>query len=46
MSTNNPIFKDNGSVVISISEFENLVACKKELIATKEFLKDLVGDAE
>ena len=45
MSTNNPIFKE-GSVTISISEFENLIACKKELIATKEFLKDLVGDGD
>ena len=44
MSTN-PIFKD-GSVVLSIDEFENLIACKKELIATKEFLKQMVGDAE
>ena len=43
MSSTNPIFKD-GSVTISISEFENLIACKKELIATKEFLKQLVGD--
>ena len=43
MSTPNPIFKD-GSVTISISEFENLIACKKELIATKEFLKQMVGD--
>ena len=43
MNNSQPIFKD-GSVVISISEFENLIACKKELIATKEFLKELVGD--
>ena len=40
-----PIFKD-GSVVISIAEFENLIACKRELMATKEFLKQMVGDAE
>ena len=39
-----PIFKDNSTVCISVSEFENLIACKKELIATKEFLKELVGD--
>ena len=40
-----PIFKD-GSVVISIDEFENLIACKKELIAIKEDLKAFLGDGD
>ena len=43
MSSPNPIFKD-GSVVISIDEFEKLIACKKELIAIKEDLKLFLGD--
>ena len=46
MSSPNPIFKDNGSVVLSISEFENLIACKKELIAIKEDLKAFLGDGD
>ena len=44
--SSNPIFKDNSTVCISIDEFENLIACKRELMATKEFLKQMVGDAE
>ena len=44
--TSHPIFKDNGSVVLSIDEFENLIQCKKELIAIKEDLKTFLGDAE
>lgn len=38
-----PIFKDNGTVCISISEFENLIACKKELISIKNDLKEFLG---
>ena len=38
-----PIFKE-GSVVISIDEFENLIQCKKELIAIKNELKLFLGD--
>ena len=38
-----PIFKE-GSVVISIDEFENLIQCKKELLRIKEDLKLFLGD--
>lgn len=46
MNTPNPIFEDKhqGSVSISIAEFENLIQCKKELIAIKEDLKLFLGD--
>ena len=45
MNTTTPIFKD-GTVTITISEFENLIACKKELLAIKEDLKIFLGDGE
>ena len=38
--------QNNGTVVISIDEFENLIACKKELIAIKEDLKLFLGDGD
>ena len=34
----------NGTVVISIDEFENLIQCKKELLRIKEDLKLFLGD--
>ena len=40
----NPIFKDNSTVCISIDEFENLIACKRELIQIKNDLKQFLGD--
>ena len=43
MTSSNPIFKD-GTVVLSVAEFENLIQCKKELIAIKEDLKTFRGD--
>lgn len=42
--SSNPIFKDNSTVCISVDEFENLIQCKKELIAIKEDLKLFLGD--
>ncbi len=33
-----------GTVCISIEEFENLIACKKELIQIKKDLKQFLGD--
>ena len=37
-------FKDQSTICISIDEFENLMACKKELLAIKEDLKTFLGD--
>ena len=46
MNTSNPIFIDEhqATVRISVAEFENLMACKRELMATKEVLKQMLGD--
>ena len=45
MNHSQPIFKE-GSVVISIDEFENLIECKRELIQIKNDLKQFLGDTD
>ena len=48
MSSTITIFSENstsnGTVCISVEEFENLVACKKELMQIKKDIMDFLGD--
>ena len=45
MSTQ-PIFKNKGTVCISIEEFEYLMKCQKELGEIKTLIGDLLGGME